>query len=343
MEHSRACRQFTGRPGYVLPGGCNLVEASQALRDLFRSDRAGAKDAQGEPVRSRTVDSRPTAVGPLSRIRSIRPSRSARTCSARVGESRFDRLALGAASGWPARSIRPRATGGSGTRSATVSRPAVTMSGIRLTGGARASAGPARTCRRGAPRLSGQSAVHCRAWAIPATWTISGLNAGRPLAAKIRATAAGRWRRRPGRRRSRSRRRRALLGTTRRLRPPGHLRRAAGDRPGSRGSSPGGRDLSIELLSRRGVGRFFTPGLVVGSEPFVVADAAVVEPAERPRRVPGQGVGGQERQGDGRVGVAGDTESGRLSGSTLPQVIASLAVAPERPPVSGRASVTWRK
>ena len=52
-------------------------------------------------VKSRTVDSRPMAVGPLSMIRSIRPSRSASTCSARVGEIRFDRFALGAAIGWP--------------------------------------------------------------------------------------------------------------------------------------------------------------------------------------------------------------------------------------------------
>ena len=41
------------------------------------------------------MDSRPTSVGPLSMTRSIRPSRSARTCSARVGDSRFDRFALG--------------------------------------------------------------------------------------------------------------------------------------------------------------------------------------------------------------------------------------------------------
>src|SRR5271157_6650658 len=47
VEHSRARRRFTGRPGHVLPGVCNLVEASQALRDRFRSDRARSKDAEG--------------------------------------------------------------------------------------------------------------------------------------------------------------------------------------------------------------------------------------------------------------------------------------------------------
>jgi len=37
------------------------------------------------------------------------------------------------------------------------------------------------------------------------------------------------------------------------------------------------------------------------------------------------------------------TESASLSGSTLPQETASAGVAPDRPPVSGRASVTWMK
>ncbi len=37
---------------------------------------------------------------------------------------------------------------------------------------------------------AGHSATHRRAWPMSATWTISGLTDGRPLAAKIRATAA---------------------------------------------------------------------------------------------------------------------------------------------------------
>ena len=95
-----------------------------------RSGRGGAV-AAASSVRSRTVDSRPTAVGPLSMIRSIRPSRSARTCSARVGESRFDRFALGAAIGWPdafdqAASDRP----GGAPHARRSSLPAVTMSGM---------------------------------------------------------------------------------------------------------------------------------------------------------------------------------------------------------------------
>ena len=63
-------------------------------------------------------------------IRSMRPSRSASTWSARVGESRFARFALGAAIGWPVRAIRPSATLPAGARTATVSLPAVTTSGM---------------------------------------------------------------------------------------------------------------------------------------------------------------------------------------------------------------------
>ena len=183
VEHSRACRQFIGQawprpPGWRQPGpglpGTGAISSGPI--------GPGRRMRKGERVRSRTVDSRPKEVGPLSRIRSIRPSRSDRTCSARVGESRFERLALGAASGWPTRSIRPRATGGSGTLSATVSRPPVTTSGIRLDRSRTSVSGPGQNVPARRSAASGQAAVHCRAWAIPATWTMSGLKEGRPLA-----------------------------------------------------------------------------------------------------------------------------------------------------------------
>ena len=45
---------------------------------------------------SSTVDSTPTGVGPPSRINSMRPSRSSRTCPARVGLGRPERFAEGA-------------------------------------------------------------------------------------------------------------------------------------------------------------------------------------------------------------------------------------------------------
>ena len=70
------------------------------------------------------------SVGPASRMRSTRPSRSASTCSAVVGLGRENRFALGAAIGTPAISTRARATRWTGTRIATFGSPAVTMSGM---------------------------------------------------------------------------------------------------------------------------------------------------------------------------------------------------------------------
>ena len=151
-EHS-AGRAFPGLPAVhreAWPRPPGWMQPGRGLPGTARSlaVRSGQVEGlrQGERVRSRTVDSRPKVVGPLSRIRSILPSRSDRTCSARVGESRFERLALGAASGWPTRSIKPRATGGKGTLSATVSLPPVTTSGIRLDRSSTSVSGPGQNC-----------------------------------------------------------------------------------------------------------------------------------------------------------------------------------------------------
>ena len=130
-------------------------------------------------------------VGPLSMTRSIRPSRSASTCSARVGEIRFDEFALGAAMGWPTRSMRAASHGALGDRSATVSCPAVTRSGMMALRRRTSVSGPGQKCSASRCASSGQSLVHARASGIPATCTMSGLIAGLPFAAKIRATAAG--------------------------------------------------------------------------------------------------------------------------------------------------------
>src|SRR5271165_1872815 len=71
-------------------------------------------------------------VGPLSSISSMRPPRSASTCAAQVDEIRFEVFALGAARGWPTAAINFRATIVTGTLRATVSRPPLTIGGIRL-------------------------------------------------------------------------------------------------------------------------------------------------------------------------------------------------------------------
>lgn len=74
--------------------------------------------------------STPTLHGPPSRISSIRPSRSPRTCCAVVGLGRVEAFAEGAARGRSARWIRRRAKGDEGIRQPNVGRPDVT-SGAR--------------------------------------------------------------------------------------------------------------------------------------------------------------------------------------------------------------------
>ena len=77
------------------------------------------------PVTSTMVDSTPMPTGPPSRIISIFPFMSSHTWSAVVGLGRPEVLALGAATGTPARAIRRLATGSLGIRTATVSKPPV--------------------------------------------------------------------------------------------------------------------------------------------------------------------------------------------------------------------------
>ena len=142
------------------------------------------------PVASTTVDSSPIGVGPPSRIVATRAPRSASTCAAVVGLTWPERLALGAAIGRSADRRRAWATGCPGTRSAMVSSPAVVRSATGHSGalastsvrapGQNASASRRPTSVRRASR---------DAASMPATCTISGLKCGRPLAAKIAATA----------------------------------------------------------------------------------------------------------------------------------------------------------
>src|SRR5690606_24730901 len=82
---------------------------------------------------STTVLSTPTWHGPPSRIISILPSRSSRTCRAVVGDGFVDALADGAASGAPDSFISARASAESGILAPKVGSPAVT-SGASLDG-----------------------------------------------------------------------------------------------------------------------------------------------------------------------------------------------------------------
>ena len=160
---------------------------------------APGRSSTGWPrVQSTMVDSMPTAQGPPSRISRAGPNSSC-TWAAVVGLTRPNRLALGTArpgmgGARPAQAANtPSATGWAGQRRPIESCPPA--------------AAPATPARRGKIRVSGPgqkacikawakagiSLAKCAAAAASSTCTISGCSAGRPLAEKIRATAAGFW------------------------------------------------------------------------------------------------------------------------------------------------------
>ena len=98
-------------------------------------------------------------------------------------------LALGAATGTPqARSTR-RATGCEGMRTATLGRPALTTSGTQGFLGMRSVSGPGQK-RSISARAAGLMRHSGTASSGAGTCTMSGLSAGRPLAAKMARTAA---------------------------------------------------------------------------------------------------------------------------------------------------------
>src|SRR5262249_33756158 len=96
-----------------------------------------------------------------------------------------------AATGSTQRATIPRATAPAGHRTPTVGIPAVTTSGMRPDRGSTSVNGPGQNREARTSASLGQWATYLRAWPTWATWTSSGLIAGRPFAAKIRATAAG--------------------------------------------------------------------------------------------------------------------------------------------------------
>ena len=98
------------------------------------------------PVRSTTVDSMPTEQDPLSTIRGIFPWSWAHTCSAEVGESRLERLALGVAKGPWKRWMTACIKGWEGHSRATEFKPAVTSSGMIGFLGTTKVKGPGQKC-----------------------------------------------------------------------------------------------------------------------------------------------------------------------------------------------------
>ncbi|MGY4486077.1 hypothetical protein ACVWWR_005268 [Bradyrhizobium sp. LM3.2] len=130
------------------------------------------------------VDSTPTVTGPPSTIRSIRPARSLSTWAASVGETWPERLADGATTAPPKARRIACATGWAGMRIATVSRPAVARSatGQFSVFGTTSVSGPGQNASA-RPRAQASNRPILRAAARSATCAISGLKAGRPLAA----------------------------------------------------------------------------------------------------------------------------------------------------------------
>ena len=142
-------------------------------------------------VVSTTVDSRPMPQLPPSSMPAILPCISSSTSCAFVGLGRPEILADGAAIGQPQARIKSCANLFDGKRTATVSKPALTASGTMddlLTINV---SGPGQKCSISfwalafKPVVSGAIASFC------AICKISGLSFGRPLAAKILATAVG--------------------------------------------------------------------------------------------------------------------------------------------------------
>jgi hypothetical protein len=108
-----------------------------------------------------------------------------------VGLTRFDRLALGAATAPPKARSSSSATGWSGTRSPTVARPAVTSGQIDAAFGTTSVNGPGHHTAARVWAASDQVPAYRLAVSIFATCAMSGLVGGRPLAAKILRTASG--------------------------------------------------------------------------------------------------------------------------------------------------------
>ena len=146
------------------------------------------------PCTAMMVDSIPCGVGPASTISGMRPPSSSKTCRAVVELIRPNRFALGAASGFPNTEMISAKTGCELIRTATVSRPAVTMSGTIDCRSRTSVSGPGQNCAisslicaREASSIFATRVSH----SSPGKCTISGSKRGRSFVSKIFVTATG--------------------------------------------------------------------------------------------------------------------------------------------------------
>ena len=109
------------------------AEQREPLRSPLLTARQKSCLGAEAAVRDRPVTTQstrfPPSPGPPSRMRSTSSPSDFRTCSAMVGESSVNRLALGAAIGTWHSASSAKANAFAGTRRPTVGNPAVTMSG----------------------------------------------------------------------------------------------------------------------------------------------------------------------------------------------------------------------
>ena len=140
--------------------------------------------------RASTVDSSPTSQGPPSRMSNSSASEnSSATCSAVVGETRPLRLALGAEIGPPNASMRARATGCAGERTATLLRPPTLAAHTCARRGRMSANGPGQNASANFCARTSQPITVAFAIAASSTCAMSGLFAGRCLRRNTSHTA----------------------------------------------------------------------------------------------------------------------------------------------------------
>ena len=177
-------------PPATIAGSTSTVLPRTSLRSSTVM-APGLRSVGTSPVRSTIVDSTPIPTGPSSRIISMRPFRSWRTCSASVGLGFPEVLALGPAMGRPEALIKERVSLFSGHLMATVLRPPVVSIGTMSAFGMMMVRGPGQKLSISFFASSGNADTRGSTSSIHDTCTMRGLSEGRPFASYIFRLASG--------------------------------------------------------------------------------------------------------------------------------------------------------